>query len=262
MTILPILLYHSVDDDPPAWIAPFTVSPSAFADQLDALADSGRTPIPAGDVVRALREGKELPPRAVAVTFDDGFLDFERNALPALQRRAIPATLFVTTGALAPLNRSVLPNAAMLSLGQVAELAAAGVDIGAHSHFHQQLDTLAPVAVARELSRPKRILEDALGSEVDLFAYPHGYCGAKVAALTRLAGYRGGFAVRNAFSGTSDDPFRVARLTVLADTMPEQFQSWLAGAAATVARRRENARTIAWRFYRRRRAALRGMTGV
>ena len=261
MTAFPVLLYHSVDDDPPSWIAPFTVSPKTFADQLDAIVRSGRTPVSAGDVVTALRGGMPLPKRAVAVTFDDGFLDFERNALPALTERALPATLFVTTGALAPFNRSVLPNAFMMSLEQVADLPRAGLTIGAHAHFHQQLDTLEPAAVTRELTRPKRILEDALGAEVDLFAYPHGCCDARVAARTREAGYRGAFAVRNAFSCEGDDPFRVARLTVRADTTAMQFQSWLDGIGAPTARPRENPRTVVGRLYRRRRAALHGLTG-
>lgn len=261
MTPLPVILYHAVDDDPPAWIAPFTVSPKTFAGQLDAIVRSGRTPVSAGDAITALRGGKPLPHRAIVITFDDGFLDFERNALPALAERELPTTLFVTTGALAPFNRSLLPNAAMLSLEQVAALPRCGVTIGAHTHYHQQLDTLEPAAATRELTRPKRILEDALGTEVDLFAYPHGYCDARAAALTRSAGYRGAFAVRNAFSCESDDPFRVARLMVRADTTAVQFQSWLDGIGAPVAQRRENPRTVAWRFYRRRRAAVRGLIG-
>lgn len=261
MTPLPVILYHAVDDDPPAWIAPFTVSPRTFAAQLDAIVRSGRVPVSAGDVVAALRGGGPLPPRAIAVTFDDGFLDFERNALPALSERALQATLFVTTGALAPFNRSVLPDAAMLSLEQVGGLPRALVTIGAHTHFHQQLDTLEPAALTRELTRPKQILEEALGAEVDLLAYPHGFCDARVAALTREAGYRGAFAVRNAFSHERDDPFRVARLTVRSDTTATQFQAWLDGIGAPIARPRENPLTIASRFYRRRRAALRSVTG-
>jgi peptidoglycan/xylan/chitin deacetylase (PgdA/CDA1 family) len=48
------------------------------------------------DVVKS-RKTKNLPPRAVLVTFDDGYYDFEEQAWPLLKRYKIPATLFVPT---------------------------------------------------------------------------------------------------------------------------------------------------------------------
>ena len=256
MPPIPVLAYHSVDDDPPGWLAPYTVAPRAFAAQLDALVAAGRAPVTAGQVAAARRGGPHLPEHAVAVTFDDGYLDFLTSALPELTVRSIPATLFVTTGALGPRNRSRLPDASMLSLGQVAELDADGVEIGAHSHLHPQLDTLDAACLDRELSVPRQILEQTLGHQVDLYAYPHGYSSPAVRARTRRAGYRAAFGVRNAFSPDPDDPFRIARLTVRADTTPARFHAWLHGTGAPVAGPRDQARTIAWRIYRRQRASL------
>jgi peptidoglycan/xylan/chitin deacetylase (PgdA/CDA1 family) len=258
MTPIPVLLYHSVADDPPSWIAPFAVGRRSFARHLDAIADCGRVPVAPSRVIAARRGGAPLPPNAVAVTFDDGFLDFAENALPELIRRGVPSALFVTTGALGPVNRSLLPPAPMLTLKQVAQLADADADveIGAHAHLHAQLDTLRTAQIAPELSRPKRILEDALGRVVDQFAYPHGYSSAKVRRLTRLAGYQGAFAVANAFSPDTDDPFRVARLTVRADTTLETIEAWLSGTGAPIAPRREHIETRCWRSWRRARARL------
>jgi peptidoglycan/xylan/chitin deacetylase (PgdA/CDA1 family) len=256
MTALPVLLYHSIDDDPPGWIAPFTVSRREFANQLDAIVGSGRVPVTSAQVITALRDGKPVPADAVVVTFDDGFRDFATAALPELIRRDIPVTLYATTGALAPMNRSLLPHARMLTLRQLPELAGAGVEFGAHTHRHPQLDTLRAPDVMAELTLPKQILENVLGSEVDLLAYPHGYSSPEVRSLTEQAGYRGAFAVRNAFSHDADDPFRVARLTVRADTSRARFESWLRGAGAPYDPAHDRVQTVCWRIWRRERARL------
>jgi peptidoglycan/xylan/chitin deacetylase (PgdA/CDA1 family) len=53
--------------------------------------------LPLGDAVRALRENR-LPRRALCITFDDGYADNYRSALPILRRLGLPATFFVATG--------------------------------------------------------------------------------------------------------------------------------------------------------------------
>lgn len=256
---LPILLYHSVDDDPPSWIAPFTLSVRVFREQMDKVRDSGRTPITARQVVEVLRArpgARALPDNAVLITFDDGFQDFTRHALPILHGRGLPSALFVTTGALHPSEDSLLPPARMMDVSELAEAAAAGVEIGAHTHTHPHLDTVGAAAVREELVVSRRILEDALARPVDLLAYPHGYSSPSVRGTARQLGYRGAFAVRNALSCAEDETFRVARLTVRADTSAAQFDAWLRGEGARTAPYREALATKAWRAYRRTRARV------
>lgn len=250
---LPILLYHSVNDDPPAWIAPFTVGVRDFGRQLDLVVASGRVPVTAADVIAACQGSRILPKDAVLITFDDGFLDFVEHAMPALAMRGLPATLFVTTGALCPRNRSVLPEAPMMSMRHVAEAARSGVEIGAHSHTHIQLDTAPGARITTELGRSRTELEDALGAAVTTFAYPHGYNDARVRRRAHQAGFEGAFAVRNALSCAADDPFALARLTVQAHTSTAQIRRWLDGTGARRAPYRESAETKLWRTYRRAR---------
>ena len=253
MTVIPILLYHSVAADPPGWIAPYTVTPQAFARHLALIAASGRTAMTVSGLVAALRGEQPLPPRPLALTFDDGFADFAAAA-SVLAAHNLPSTLYVTTGALRGRHLSArlrIPPAPMLHWSQLTELVDQNVEIGAHTHTHPQLDTLPKSAAADEIRRSKNLLEDALSWEVPSFAYPHGFHSARVRRAVEAAGYTSACAVMNAMSSTSDRPFSLARLTVRATTTTEQLTTWLGGGGARVAPYPEAWRTKVWRTYRR-----------
>lgn len=53
--------------------------------------------LPLSAAVQALASGK-VPPRAVSITFDDGYRSTHDLALPVLQEFGLPATVFVTSG--------------------------------------------------------------------------------------------------------------------------------------------------------------------
>jgi len=90
-----ILLYHRVDS-PPRDPQGLAVSPAHFTSQLEVIAAAG-APLPLVEFERRRRDGT-LPRRAIAVTFDDGYVDNLTTALPRLRQAAIPATVFVSTG--------------------------------------------------------------------------------------------------------------------------------------------------------------------
>ncbi|OXS33404.1 polysaccharide deacetylase family protein [Streptomyces sp. XY006] len=257
---VPVFVYHSVSADPPSWIAPFTVSPRVFAEQLGLIEDRGLIVVPLRRLVDALRGGPPLPARSAVLTFDDGFADFHATVAPLLAARGLPATLYVTTGALggasrSPEHGSLLPPAPMLTWRQVRELDAC-VEIGGHTRTHPQLDALPRRAAREEIEGCKARLEDALGHPVDAFAYPHGYSDRVVRHLVEEAGWTSATAVRYGFSSVADEVLRIARLMVRADTSRGRFLAWAQGTGAPVAPFPEGARTRAWRGYRRLRAGL------
>jgi peptidoglycan/xylan/chitin deacetylase (PgdA/CDA1 family) len=257
---VPVFLYHSVSDAPPEWIAPFTVTPRTFTEQLDRIADSGRTVVPLRRLVSAIRGGPPLPTRSAVLTFDDGFSDFYWTVAPLLNARELPATLFVTTGAVHPPGGrptgSLLPPAPMLNWRQLAGLDAYGIEIGGHSRTHPQLDTLFGRQLGDEIELCKRELEDAVGRPVASFAYPHGYSSAAVRRRVQKAGWSSACGVGQAFSSTADDSLRISRLMVRADTPSATFQEWADGRGAPVAPVAERLRTKGWRGYRRLTARL------
>jgi peptidoglycan/xylan/chitin deacetylase (PgdA/CDA1 family) len=72
------------------------VTPQTFRNHLDWLEASFRV-LPLGEVVTRLADRRPLPPGACAITFDDGWRDNFEHAFPELERRAMPATIFLVT---------------------------------------------------------------------------------------------------------------------------------------------------------------------
>lgn len=256
MNVIPILLYHSISKAPADWIAPYAVRPAMFARQLELVEASGRTAMTVSGLCAALAGERHLPAHPVVISFDDGFADFA-YAAEMLAGFALPSTLYVTTGALTGrgprASNLTLPPAAMLDWSQLPELAELGVEIGAHTHTHPQLDIMTDRAAAAEVRCSKELLEDALGFEVPSFAYPHGFQSVRTRRVVASVGHRSASAVMNALSSRTDDRMALARLTVTERTTLAQLRTWLNGRGAPVAPYRERLRTTLWRQLRRMR---------
>jgi peptidoglycan/xylan/chitin deacetylase (PgdA/CDA1 family) len=251
MTVrIPILLYHSVSEEPADWIAPFTVAPEVFESHLDAIVEAGAGTMTVSELTDARADNpSRLPERPVLVTFDDGFADFETVAQPAMAVRGLRVTLYVATGYVETATGPAGDR--MLDWATVVDLHARGVELGAHSHTHPQLDVLTRSRATYEIRHSKALLEEHLGTRVRSFAYPHGYSSASVRRLVREASFDSACAVGNAFSHPGEDIFRLSRIIVHPTTTARDVAEWVRGVGAPPAPRFERASTRAWRVYRR-----------
>jgi len=126
---------------------------------------------------------KTMAGKTVVVTtsWDDGdCCDLKLAEL--LAKKRLPATFYVTTGALGKVST--------MSAAQLRELANAGFEIGGHTVTHPILSDLHGAALMREVVECKQVLEEILGREVPSFAYPKGRGNADVARRLQEAGYR------------------------------------------------------------------------
>jgi peptidoglycan/xylan/chitin deacetylase (PgdA/CDA1 family) len=241
---IPVLLYHAVDADTDPRFAEWAVTPGAFAAHMDLVAASGRRAMTVSALVDA-----GMPSDAVAVTFDDGFADFHRHAWPALAERGLPATMYVTTGFvgatsdwLAGAGEGDRP---LMDWDQIAEVAAAGIEIGGHGHTHVQLDVVSPATAVVEIARSRNLLAETVGP-VRTFAYPHGYHHRRVRRQVEDAGYDSACAVGDGLAQPGASRFAIPRVIVREDTDLERV---LAGAGAVPGAR--HVRRGAWRIARR-----------
>lgn len=92
---LSILIFHRVLPRPDP-LFPGEVDAQQF-DQLLGWIGKWCNVLPLDEAVVSLREGR-LPPRAAAITFDDGYADNHDLAMPILERHGMSATFFIATG--------------------------------------------------------------------------------------------------------------------------------------------------------------------
>ncbi|MFI1682809.1 polysaccharide deacetylase family protein [Streptomyces sp. NPDC020607] len=229
---VPILMYHSVARVPSAATHALSVSPDAFARQMEVLGEQGFTPLTAAQLAAVWRSpGKVLPERPVLITFDDGYEGVHRYALPVLAKHGFASTLFVSTGWLRGEYDTGGGLDRMLDWDQVRELAADGAEVGGHSHTHPELDQLAEDALRYELRRCRDIVADQLGTRPVSFAYPYGYSSRRVRERVRETGFRQALAVGNGLAHRAQGPYALRRVTVRRTTGAEEFERLVAGRA-------------------------------
>lgn len=216
-----IYMYHSVDEyetDPHG----MTVTPARFRAQLRWLAARGLRGVALRDYLAAADRR-----RLVALTFDDAYVDFTANALPALREHGFGATLFVPAGQLSKHNSwdHPAPRKDIMSPEAVREVAAAGVEIGSHGMYHVDLREASDKELAVEIEESRAALRELTGQEVAGFCYPFGRAGEREVTRTKAAGYgyacvtagspfTGRFALRRVYIGDGDGPrqLRVKRI--------------------------------------------------
>ncbi|MEU0413645.1 polysaccharide deacetylase family protein [Streptomyces griseorubiginosus] len=254
---VPILMYHAVSTDPNDATRVLSVTPEAFARQMELIGALGCTPLRTADLAARWRAGRPLPERPVLITFDDGYEGVHRHALPVLAKHGFTATVFVSTGWIRGAHDMGGALDTMLDWDQVRELAAADVEIGGHTHTHPQLDQLDDTALRHELIHSKEIVSDELGTVPLSLAYPYGYSSRRVREAVRETGYGQALAVNNGLARRRQGPYALTRLTVRRATTTEEFERLVQGRAIARDFARDRALTKGYALVRRARQVRR-----
>lgn len=227
---LTILMYHKVDELPAGVRHPGNfVSPTAFGEQLDGLAEWGYRTIEFAEWL-AYRDGRAtIPEKPLILTFDDGYTCFDERAWPELRRRGMSATVFLVASQIGGTNawesdEVTLP---LLDAQRIRSLQAEGVMFGSHSVSHRPLARIPAEEAAFELERSRSSLADLLGRDVNVFAYPFSNQSPEVRALARNAGYRCAVRGKGRMNSPATDVFGLRRIKVEPTTTVEGLRRTL-----------------------------------
>jgi peptidoglycan/xylan/chitin deacetylase (PgdA/CDA1 family) len=92
-----ILMFHDVGETKEFGPQKYSVSESHFERVIENYAESHEF-VRLEEVSKWLKGKGDLPDNAVAITFDDGYLSTKKKALPILEEKNIPATVYVPSG--------------------------------------------------------------------------------------------------------------------------------------------------------------------
>jgi peptidoglycan/xylan/chitin deacetylase (PgdA/CDA1 family) len=253
---LVVLMYHKVNDVDGNTV---TVTPTKFDEQMAQLRELGYTVVSLDHVIAHYLDGAALPPNAVLITFDDGYLDNLENAAPILQRYGYPAVLFAPIAYLGV--RRPLPHDEHLAVrglvnrtldwSQLAEIESTGIRVESHGIGHRPLADLEVDEAAREITLSKLKLEEALGRPVRAFSYVKGseaHYRPVHLSLIRQAGYDVAFTSISGGNGPHSDRFQLHRYNV-EPYPPRTFELVLSGACDLIALKDTVAGTHARRWF-------------
>ena len=159
-------MYHKVNDIPDN---PTTVPVGRFDEQLAQVAELGYQVVDLDAVLDHYTLGTPLPPKAILITFDDGYRDILENALPVLQKHGHHAVIFVPVAYME--DATPLPHEThliergmrnpTLDWGLMRELDAGGVRVESHGIAHRPLAEVEP---RRGGARDRRLEAEARGA--------------------------------------------------------------------------------------------------
>lgn len=177
-----ILTYHSIDSSGSA----VSVPEETFRAHVRFFGSGRVAVVPLADLP-SMPDEKD----AVAITFDDGFLNFTSSAMPLLSHQGFPATVFVVSDAVGRTNEwggepaPGIPTLPLMSWPDLGRARDAGFEIGAHTRNHPDLTSLSPEQVEDEMAGCSERIRSELGERPRRFAYPYGSVNPGVARSAR-----------------------------------------------------------------------------
>ncbi len=169
-------------------------------------------------MLATLRGEREVPPRAVVLTFDDGYENFREYAHPVLHRLRLPSMVYLLAGYLGDSARWFASDGRdtppLMDAATVSTLARQGVSFGSHGINHLKLADQPSEVIEREVHESRELLERATGLQIRDFCFPYGSHDRRCLQAVRSAGYRSAVTCVRGSAYPGEDLFQLPRKAI------------------------------------------------
>ncbi|MDO8603447.1 MAG: polysaccharide deacetylase family protein [Candidatus Omnitrophota bacterium] len=202
--VAPVIMYHKIDGD--SAVSRLSVSPENFKRQMYFLKKRHYNVVKLEDLAEIVKKNK-IPPRTIAVTFDDGYENNYTNAYPVLKQLGLHATIFIIP--------ALVGTEGYVTWNQILEMSESGViAIGSHTMTHPWLPTQPVQKLDSEIKDSKAAIESHLDREIYAFSYPLGGFNKDVRKKVVEAGYKIAVATNPGKRYPKHDIFAMKRLRI------------------------------------------------
>lgn len=215
-------MYHQIGEPAPKG-SPYRsliVHPAAFRRQMRWLRRFGYRGLSMRDILPYVRGEKQG--RVVGITFDDGYRNVYRNALPVLRECGFTATNYFVVRQLDGGNvwdyDKGIAHADLMSAEEMRDWAGQGMEVGSHTLDHPYLPKLSDAEAQLQIAASREELESLVDEPVTAFCYPYGGETARLREITRACGYTNATTTAGGLARADDDPFGLPRVTVARST--------------------------------------------
>ncbi len=205
---VPVLCYHHIRSFRPGEgerMKGYEVTPEAFAQQMQTLADSGYHTILPGQLYDYLTNGAPLPSKPFMISFDDTDLEQFTIGETEMKKHGFKGMYFIMTISIG--------RPRYMNKEQIKQLADDGNEICCHTWDHHMVTKYKDADWDTQLVKPQLKLEGITGKSIRYFAYPFGLWNQAAIPELKKRGYKLAF-ILSTKRDTTEPLYTVRRMIV------------------------------------------------
>ena len=199
-----ILSYHRIDE--PEHIES-SLSFEQFAAHIKEIQSGEYNVLPLNDIIPALKNNQELPPKTIAITFEGGYRSINAKALPLLIENNIPFTIFIAS------NATKIPtHLDWRALKGITKYN--GASFGILPADHKHITQLDKPEITRLINKSRIDFKENMGFESKLFAYPFGEISSTLQNIIKTQGFEAAFGTHSGPAHSQSNMSALPRFTM------------------------------------------------